>query len=460
MNEISHAARLYALGELSRRAGVSREFFSQWKIEDSGGVLTIRPLSYSSVEIRFPLFSDVSGEIVRKSWAREVSGRLRELVPDFMVPFCRRDSIADEPLFRERGNGLFECTEDLLGSALRTLTRFEEIDSLARDSHGRFPASASIALRHGFLNRPIVDEYGLALQQVLRISLPGWNPEQHPLRLKLSHDVDQVGMPFSLRSTLGHVLKRRAPGACVRDILSLVANVEPTYLNLLRTLCQLSLDNGIHSAVYWKTSFPSPFDTGYDLTHPKIASVIEWAIERGVEMGIHPGYNSFHSPVRLAEEVERCRKAVHSSHVGGRQHYLRWTPETWADWEVCDLAYDSTVGFADCVGFRAGTCVPYFPWLYKQNRMASVLEIPLIAMDATLVHYMRLSRERSVDVVRDLIARCSTVGGVFTLLWHNHGLLPPYGPYYLAILNTLKEIKNYDWQSDADAVRQFHRENR
>ena len=43
-----------------------------------------------------------------------------------------------------------------------------------------------------------------------------------------------------------------------------------------------------------------------------------------------------------------------------RQHYLRWrAPTTWQNWEDAGLDYDSTVGYADHVGFRAGTCYEY-----------------------------------------------------------------------------------------------------
>jgi len=64
--------------------------------------------------------------------------------------------------------------------------------------HGRFLAAQSVALRHNFLHRPIVDEYGLALQQVIELLLPGWRPPERKLRVKLSHDVDEVGIPLDL----------------------------------------------------------------------------------------------------------------------------------------------------------------------------------------------------------------------------------------------------------------------
>src|SRR5205807_6191871 len=103
---------------------------------------------------------------------------------------------------------------------------------------------------------------------------------------------------------------------------------------------------------------------------------IDWLQDQGVEMGVHPGYYTFLSPDQLLQEVQSVRTVLGKSPVGGRQHYLRWCPETWLHWERCGRAYDSTVGYADAIGFRAGTCIPYRPWLPALNREANLVEIP------------------------------------------------------------------------------------
>ena len=48
---------------------------------------------------------------------------------------------------------------DVFGSAFWMLARVEELAKGALDNHGRFPASRSLAMREGFLDRPIIDEY-------------------------------------------------------------------------------------------------------------------------------------------------------------------------------------------------------------------------------------------------------------------------------------------------------------
>ena len=46
------------------------------------------------------------------------------------------------------------------------LSRLEEIDSIGVDQHGRFMARHSHAFRHGYLDRPVVDEWFDVLGQV------------------------------------------------------------------------------------------------------------------------------------------------------------------------------------------------------------------------------------------------------------------------------------------------------
>ena len=48
---------------------------------------------------------------------------------------------------------------DIIASSFFMLTRYEEVVKNEKDQFGRFPASASVACKEGFLDRPIVNEY-------------------------------------------------------------------------------------------------------------------------------------------------------------------------------------------------------------------------------------------------------------------------------------------------------------
>ena len=446
--EITPEARRYAVKELARRAAVSKSFFEQWHIAVSATQTTVSFGRDSTARIHFLHECQRPGAL--EHWSEIAVARAGGFAngrgaaqADLIVPFSD-PSEKILPLYEPRPDGHLTCRLDLLASIALTLSRVEETLDPQLDEHGRFPASSSVAVRQQFLERPILDEHGTAFQQAIMSLLPTWQPESRVMRLKLTHDMDDVGIPFQFRTALAHTLKRRRPAGTLRDFLARLTAGEPLELTLVRQLAAISQARGLHSAFFWKGSPRTTHDSGYSPAHPKIQRVIEDLRKDGFELGVHPGYETFHNRAHLAEEVSRLKCAIGEDYPGGRQHYLRWTPQTWLDWEYCRLRYDSSVGFADRFGFRAGTAFPYRPWCWEQNREIDLIELPLVLMDCTLVKYMHLGAKEGPERIRALLQRVKETGGVFTLLWHNTPLIDPdYDGWYDAILNLLSSEEPY-----------------
>ena len=452
-------ARVYAVKELARRAGVSRDFFREWRIEVRQDHTVVSFGSDSSAKVYFPHISEIqlrqlaSGGIPvgRAAWFHPPGHK--GIPADLFLPFCDLSCDSFQPLYTEVDQKTVACRADLLVSILFTLSRVEETFSPARDEHSRFPASASLAFRHNFLNRPILDEHGLAFQQVLSFLLPSWRPETRTMYVKLTHDIDDVGIPFQARASLGHAFKRKRLSAATRDVLGLVTPALPAELVQVEKLAAISSTHGMRSAFYWKASPRGPRDSGYDPSSEKIKRVIDRLKLAGFELGVHPGYETFANRSKLADEVAVLRKTLDLNELGGRQHYLRWSPETWLDWEACGLSYDSSLGFAEQFGFRAGTAYAFRPWCLRENREINLVELPLLLMDCTPVKYMKLSLAEGVRQMEALIQRTAFTGGVFTLLWHNTPLLDPdYDGWYEAILGLLSGVPSFHLPSNSESL--------
>jgi hypothetical protein len=457
---ITPQARYYAIEELARRAGVPASFYRTWKITSERHRTVVQIANGRDVQITFPhasaeLLRDLAqGRIhtTRACWMRQPSENLNSLIPEFLVPFSQRssDSTIVKPLFIAKSPDHVECTCDLPLSILLTLSRWEETLNEERDSHGRFASSQSVASRDGFLHRPIVDEYGFAFEQALAFIYPSWQASRRDLRVKLSHDADHIGIPFGWKQVLRHTTHYRNPNNSCRELWSLFSGAPPTELRAVQDIAQLSIQRKLDASVYWMASARGDWDSGYDPRLPAVRSVIQWLDDNEIENGFQAGYSTFRAPEKLRREVTALREVLGNRPLGGRQHYLRWSPETWIHWETSGLSYDSTVGYADRIGFRAGTCVPYHPWLFALNRPAELLEIPLLVMDGTLVVYMKLGEEESIRQVQDLLNRCRAVGGVFTLVWHNNHLLDPkYRSLYIRLLDLLGTSNRYAWKAEA-----------
>jgi len=454
---VSPAAVRYAAEQLSVRAGVSHEEFCRWHVDFSEpGYVDLYVQPGTRKRLRFPrmglrTWGRIEEGVFHTSTAQWPMGNSGcKLTRDFKIPFSSSGETAVGPLFVRQTSDCFRCPVDLLSSIVLSLVRFEETLPTPRDIHGRFTAYASVAWRDGFLQRPVVDEYGMAFEQVLKVLLPGWKPVERVLRVKLSHDVDEIGIPFSFRSAVAKTVRHGHPLLTLLDLAAPLLSLDNSDRLHLKRLVQLSLTHGLDSALYWKTSRQGPYDTGYDLDDRRIRRLIHTIEQAGVEMGIHPSYETFLSPVQLHDEVEKLRALFGSIKLGGRQHYLRWDPQSWARWDAIGLAYDSSVGFADYVGFRAGTCIPYRPWLWSENCCAGLVEIPLLATDSTLRGYMKLSASQALAVLRSLVDRCREVGGVFTLAWHNTALLDSrYSETYRLLLEDLTGSPKFEWRTAA-----------
>jgi hypothetical protein len=328
---------------------------------------------------------------------------------------------------------------DIFGSAFFMLTRYEEAVTPDRDSHDRFPASAALAFQEGFLTRPIVNEYLEVLWALLRHLWPGLRRRPRSYRFLLSHDVDALSVSENgvkvARSLGADLFRRREPmlalrrmrAWCVNRFSRTVADFDP--FNTFDFIMTTSESAGVRSSFYFQASLSSQeIDARYQIGAPWTRRLLRRIHRRGHEIGFHPSYLTHEDATATRNEFDRFLKVCSEEEVrqdqwGGRQHYLRWTnPDTWQNWEQCGLAYDSTLSYAQQVGFRCGCCYEYPVMNLHTRQRLKLRERPLVVMEDTLLAYMGCSLEVAEQKVNDLIATCRRYQGDFTFLWHNQTL--------------------------------------
>lgn len=361
-----------------------------------------------------------------------------------------------KPFAERLKDGTVVFYADIIAATFFMLSRWEETVVPIRDKHDRFPATASAAYRHGFLDRPIVDEYALILQAWLRTLLPSWTPEPRYFSVKISHDIDQVqrfsGMWNILRTFTNNIISQQSLHATCNTVTSCLSDFRKPqndpYFRAILELADLSEEYGFSSSFYFMAAKPTVFDVGYNPGSPAVRRCIDNLLERGHEIGFHPGYYTFDDPTRFSEEKARLRRAMNGNPPGGRQHYLRFrVPATWRCWEESGMQYDSTMTYADHEGFRCGTCHPFHPFDFERNTELNVLEVPLIIMDATLLHYRNLAPTQVQNIILDHARRCKQVNGTFSLLWHNSSLSEDFSPFAQVYRRVLPLLADFDTRS-------------
>jgi hypothetical protein len=119
-------------------------------------------------------------------------------------------------------------------------------------------------------------------------------------------------------------------------------------------------------------------------------------------------------------------------------HWLYFDEHSPALLEAGGFSYDSSVGYNESVGYRAGTSQAFRP--LDADRL---LELPLHAMDTALFFpsYMNLKPRQARVILDGMIANFVSFGGVFTVNWHDRSIAPErqWDQTYRELLDGLRE---------------------
>ena len=351
---------------------------------------------------------------------------------------------------------------DIIASTYFLVTRYEEwVRRDVRDKHGRFPGKESLAYRAGFIDRPIVDEYGELLRgwaKRIGVHLPA--PKRR-FSVTVTHDVDHIGTGRGtirlLRSIASGLLGRRSWGSALqnarialglaRDPLDNIDDV----IELDQRLVDHDRLNRCRVKYFFMAGGGTAFDNTYDIRSSKLRNILRRVSASGAEIGLHASYEAGARPELTATERVTLEESAGLSVRENRHHYLGWRePADGHALAEAGITRDSTMGYADVAGFRLGVChaIPMFD--PESARLLGIEEYPLTVMDVTLSNqdYMHLDEEAAFDCVCRLADTTFRHGGEFVMLWHNNTLASTSETYhprlYPRILNYLAELCDKD----------------
>ena len=180
----------------------------------------------------------------------------------------------------------------------------------------------------------------------------------------------------------------------------------------------------------------------YDRLRPRL---VETLLEADAEVGLHGSYLAAEDLDQLARE-RLVLAQLDGPLIGQRYHYLRVDPHrNLAPLAGIGFRYDTSLGFPDALGFRAGIAHPFRPWDFGRERPAGVVELPLAVMDATLAEerYAGLSAAEAKPRVLALLDWAAEHGGGFSILWHPDRFDTPsargWDRLYFELLDAVRE---------------------
>lgn len=348
----------------------------------------------------------------------------------------------NEELYVERSfsrdRKIIRTNIDIISDIFFMLTRYEEIVNAGlseAEAYKRFPGMESLSYRKNFLNRPIVNEdcelmwSWISSFNLKYIRKRWWDDKEYAVCI--SHDVDFIikykTVKNVIRPTL-ELLKNKQFGKTVSNIGAFFKS-RLDYSNdpywTFEYIVNKERSIGLKSSFYFMSGGTSRLDNKYKIDSPVTRKLIKYLEDNNEEIGYHSSFNSYDDYLLMKNEKENLDKIVFNKKYGCRQHYLRFkVPMTWKIQEMTGLLYDTSLGFADSIGFRCGTCFPFKPYSLLDNRIIELWEIPLLIMDVSLFkkNYNSYNAEEAYINSKNIIDKVKQYGGVFTLLWHNSSL--------------------------------------
>jgi hypothetical protein len=329
----------------------------------------------------------------------------------------------------ERAGDTIVVHADLVASAYFLLSRYEEIlHRELRDEHGRFPGRESLPHRAGFIDRPVVDEYGKLIRKWLKSN--GVNVgEQVPFirKINLTHDVDVPFTGRSWKSVARKIGSGRNPIAVIREKYApLEQNPYYTFPWMLeqdRNLQNAAGAGRCRSILFFRAGGKLRQDRPhYNLRGKDIRSLYSLCKHYGATIGLHSSYQAGREPSLILSEKKKLEDTFEIEIRHNRHHFLSVRePEDMEYLEKAGITDDYTIGYADIAGFRLGTSRPVKYINPVTCRLSPLTLHPLTVMDSTLseTKYMNLTCAQAEEYCTKLIADTRNANGDLTLLWHN-----------------------------------------
>ena len=163
----------------------------------------------------------------------------------------------------------------------------------------------------------------------------------------------------------------------------------------------------------------------------------------GARLGLQCSYASGYDPSLVARERQLFERIFRKRPQGFRHNQLAsCEPEDLLQAYVSGFRHDFTMGYADVVGFRLGTCRPV-RFINPNTRLLTDLVLhPLILRDLTLSdsRYMGLSQAEAEQVATELIHTTARYHGELTMLWHNDLLSQQTHPWHSVLYRSLLRL--------------------
>jgi hypothetical protein len=173
---------------------------------------------------------------------------------------------------------------------------------------------------------------------------------------------------------------------------------------------------------------------------------VSQAAARQSEIAVH-GIDAWRDAESGRAELRQVTALTGAATAGVRMHWLYFAAHSPRQLEAAGFEYDSSWGYNEAVGYRAGTSQ-----VFRLPDTEALMELPLSIMDSALFyrHRMDLSASDAWQCCRHLVEQAKCFGGTLVINWHDRSLAPErlWDQFYQRLLQELG-AGNHAWFATA-----------
>jgi len=343
---------------------------------------------------------------------------------------------------------------------------------LATGQPAQYALTPTLELHVETLRRTL-QECGVGFAEVLP------RPAEHDFIVCLTHDIDFYGVRrhafdrtlagFVARASVGTLIGvmrgRRPVGDLVRNWLTLLRlpfvllGISPDFWRPFADYEQVEGDrpSTFFLLPFRKRAGRSPdgrveASRGAAYQISDIQQDAAQAAARGAELGVH-GIDAWRDADAARTEAAQLTSHVACRADGIRMHWLYFDDDSPQRLQAAGYVYDSTWGYNEAVGYRAGTSQ-----VFRLNG-STLFELPMSIMDSALFYPSRmdLTEHAASALCLEVVANAKRFGGTVVVNWHDRSLAPErlWGRFYRRLLDDIEDGNRAWFVTAAQAVDWF-----
>jgi len=381
------------------------------------------PVSFTSTIEEFIAHDDLKMSYAKQPLGKELFVRSHDLLHEQGLAFLtiNVNDWGDTKCFFATGDKS-HLPYDIFAASFYLLTRYEEYLPHVQDEYGRFVAEESIAYKNGFLYQPVVDVWAYKFLTVLRSFYPDFNLSNRNYQINpiidvpMAYDFKQKGIMRTFGGTmfdLGRFRFRR-----LYQRYSVLFGIKKDPYDTFSYIINRQKASKSKFNVFFLIGNYSTYDKNININKKVFISLIK-SMADYCKVGLKVSFFALEDMELLKKEKRTMEEVINTPLNSSRHSFSKLNlPDSYRNLVELEIMEDYTMGYIDKLGFRAGTCTPFFFYDLDYETKTPLLINTFHVIDSALLKYNSLlDKKKTLNEVIDQIKR---VNGTFSPVFHNY----------------------------------------